>query len=203
MTDDRTAGAPSDVPPLLDAQAGRVLLAQARAAVAAAVGGPALVPPPWGPWSDLAAGSFVTLYREGLLRGCIGTVQDQRPLSVGVVANAVAAATRDPRFPPVVADELAAVVVEVSVLSPPRRMVVADRAEAAARLRPGTDGVMLRLAGRSAAYLPQVWAMFGDPDVFLAHLRVKAGLASEGWEADLQLDVFTVQEWSEHPPLVP
>lgn len=146
---------------------------------------------------DAPAACFVTLTREGKLRGCIGSIEAWRPLREDLAGNAVAAALRDPRFPPLTAADLPAVRIEVSILSPPEPLDAASEAEAAAALRPGVDGVVLRAGSRRGTFLPQVWEQLPDPGTFLAHLRLKAGLHSDRWDDDIRLETYTVSAWHE------
>ncbi len=213
----------------LPAGAGPVLLTIARQSITAALddqGGPRRWArrgpsqsgpnahggrPARGAWLDEPGATFVTLTASdgsgpersgpGRLRGCIGTLEPRRPLRADVAANAVAAATRDRRFPPVTADELPRIAIEVSVLSPAVPLLVADEADARARLRPGVDGVVLACGGRRATFLPQVWAKLPEPGDFLAHLRAKAGLPQDFWSDDITLSTYTVTEFHDpdHP----
>ena len=158
-------------------------------------------------WLDAPGASFVTLTSGrapgGALRGCIGSLEARRPLREDVEANAVAAALHDPRFAPLTARELDETVVEVSVLSAPAALPVADEAELLARLRPGVDGVVLSACGRRATFLPQVWEQLPDPADFLAHLRRKAGLPAGHWERDLTIETYTVTAWQETEAGIP
>ncbi|MBZ5529500.1 MAG: AmmeMemoRadiSam system protein A, partial [Acidobacteriia bacterium] len=86
------------------------------------------------PWLAEQGACFVTLTRHGELRGCIGTLEAHRPLLHDVKANAVAAAFRDPRFPPLTSDELPHIAVEVSLLTPPEPMEFRDEQHALAHL---------------------------------------------------------------------
>jgi AmmeMemoRadiSam system protein B/AmmeMemoRadiSam system protein A len=161
--------------PQFTPEQGRALLDIARASIAAAFNNTAM------PSGDLAwlrrrQASFVTLTREGALRGCIGSLQPYRPLFDDVAANARAAAFSDPRFPKLTADEFSHVDVEVSLLAVPRRLVFADHAELIAQLMPGEDGIVLECEGRRSTFLPQVWGSIPDPEQFIAQLKAKAGL---------------------------
>ena len=155
-------------------------------------------------WLDAPGASFVTLTSGrapgGALRGCIGSLEARRPLREDVEANAVAAALHDPRFAPLSARELDDTVVEVSVVSAPAALPVADEAELLARLRPGVDGVVLSACGRRATFLPQVWEQLPDPADFLAHLRRKAGLPADYWGRDVVVETYTVTAWQEAAP---
>lgn len=141
--------------------------------------------------------TFVTLRSGSDLRGCIGSLEATRPLVEDVRANAVAAATRDPRFERVTAGELPGLRIEVSLLGRQSRLEVADEAEAAAVLRPRVDGVVLRFGDHRATFLPQVWHQLPSPRRFLLHLKRKAGLADEFWHADIELSRYGVVKWAE------
>ena len=188
----------------LPTDAGLILLPLARSAIAHRLGldHPAVVER--AAWLEEPGASFVTLTSGrlpgGPLRGCIGTLQAHRPLRDDVEANAVAAATRDPRFPPLSRAELEDAIVEVSVLSAPTALPVADEAELLARLRPGVDGVILSDAGHRATFLPQVWEQLPDPADFLARLRRKAGLPADYWGRDVVVETYTVTAWQEAAP---
>ena len=179
----------------LDAR-GPTLLAIARGSIAAALGAGAM-PAVDDEWLRERAATFVTLRLAGALRGCIGSIDPRRALREDVAANAQGAAFRDPRFPPVTAESLAALEIEVSLLSPRTALAVASESEALAALRPGIDGVYLEYAQASATYLPQVWDSIPDPLVFLSELRRKAGLEPRFWHRDLRLSRYRVVKFSE------
>ena len=120
--------------------------------------------------------AFVTLRRNGQLRGCIGSPVARRPLAIDVVEHAFNAAFRDPRFPKLHLLELAALELSVSVLTPPEPMRFADEADLLAQLRPGVDGLIIEDAGRRSLYLPAVWQEIRDKRQFLGTLKLKAGL---------------------------
>lgn len=181
-----------------DARLGAALLGSARAAIASALGAaPVAFVRPAHPALDEHGASFVTLERENRLRGCIGTLDAHRTLDEDVRANAVAAALRDPRFPPLRAGELASTRIEVSVLGAAQPLPVADEADALARLRPFEDGLILAWRERRATFLPQVWDALPRPRDFLRELRRKAGLSPEFWAADLRLSRYRVAKWTE------
>lgn len=140
---------------------------------------------------------FVTLTRDGRLRGCIGSLEAWRPLAEDLRENALAAAFRDPRFAPVSQEEWPRIRIEVSVLEAPRPLPVANEAEALAQLVPGRDGVILRHGRHCATFLPQVWDSLPEPRTFLGELKRKAGLAPDFWAADLELAVYAVHKWKE------
>ena len=142
----------------------------------------------------------MTLHLEDDLRGCIGSIDPRRPLGEDVASNARAAAFSDPRFEPLTAVEFEAVSLEVSVLSPRVPLFVASEVEAAARLRPGVDGVYLEFQGLAATFLPQVWESLPDPADFLAALRQKARLPARFWDPAIRLSRYTVEKFGDGYP---
>lgn len=122
--------------------------------------------------------AFVTLKeKNGALRGCIGSIQATTALHRSVVQNAVAAATKDPRFLPVTPAELQHLDVEVTVLSP------LEPISSSTEIEIGRHGVYLEAAGRSSVFLPQVPVEQGwDLPTYLRQLALKAGLPSDGWQ---------------------
>ena len=171
---------------------GNALLVSARNAIAAHFG---LPPDPVTPPPELAepGASFVTLTQNGRLRGCIGSLEAQRPLATDVAENAFAAAFRDPRFPPLSQEELARTRVEVSLLTPAKPFPVSGEEDALARLQPGIDGLILSFGRQRATFLPQVWAQLPDADDFVAALLHKAGLGEGFWAEDLTLARYEVR----------
>lgn len=192
-----------DVAKPLPDEAGPVLLALARNAVTDALDGHKPRKADLAePWASGHFGTFVTLTQAGPdghhdLRGCIGTLSDSRSLTESVPSNALTAAFRDPRFPPLSATELADTRFEVSVLSAAEPMDVHSEAEALAALRPGIDGVILSDGRHSATFLPQVWEELPDPKEFLAHLKAKAGIPVRHWGPNTRLQRYTVQAFVE------
>jgi AmmeMemoRadiSam system protein A len=122
------------------------------------------------PVFERACGTFVTLKKEGLLRGCIGSLSSDVPLKENVRQNALHAAFHDPRFTPLGADEFPLIEIEVSVLTPPSELPYDGPDDLLERLRPESDGVILRKGGASATFLPQVWKQLPRREDFLSHL---------------------------------
>ena len=142
--------------------------------------------------------SFVTLTMDGNLRGCIGALQASQPLALDVQEHAVAAATEDYRFRPVSSQELSALVIEISCLSPSRELDYASSSDLLAKLRPGVDGVVLRRGFQRATFLPQVWEKISDPADFLTQLCFKMGVNGDLWKKEhLQVQVYQVEEFHE------
>ena len=179
-----------------DADKGATLLKLARSEIAAKLGHEADAPIQ-ASWLAEPGASFVTLTRQGELRGCIGTLEAHRPLGLDVRENAVAAAFRDPRFMPLTLAEFEEIRVEVSLLSPAEPLAVASEADVLANLRPGIDGVVFEYGHYRSTFLPQVWEQLPDPAEFLAHLKRKAGLAADFWADQVRLSRYTVTKWKE------
>jgi hypothetical protein len=149
------------------------------------------------PWLREKRATFVTLTQDGRLRGCIGSLQPTRALGADVVANAANAALADRRFSPLKAAELAAIEMEVSLLSAPTLVQFADADELIGQLRPEIDGVILAADGRRGTYLPQVWESIPHPVQFLASLKQKAGIPAETRLTRCQVWRYQVRKWAE------
>lgn len=186
---------------------GRALLALARNAIGERFGRPPR-PVEALPQLDERGAVFVTLSKDGALRGCIGSLEAQRSLREDVGANAVAAAFGDPRFPPLSAEEFEGtdggerVRIEVSLLGAAEPIDAGDgkgtdEAAALARLRPRVDGVILSYGNRRATFLPQVWDALPDPARFMAQLKMKAGLPPDFWDERIRLARYEVRKWKE------
>lgn len=188
--------------PASDPRAGTVLLGLARGAIASRGSRPPRSPDD-PDWLDDPGAAFVTLTERGRLRGCIGSIEPHRTLREDVLHNACAAAFHDPRFPPVAAQEVPRVRIEVSVLSPMSPVECCSRTELLARLHPGVDGVVLSWHGHRGVFLPQVWEQLPDPEDFVEHLLHKAGLPVSFWDLELCVARFTVSSWQEQEPAVP
>lgn len=177
---------------------GKILLQFARAEIAQALGLKADIALPHGAgWLAAQGASFVTLMKQGELRGCIGTLEAHRPLLEDVRKNARAAAFEDPRFFPLRREEFADISVEVSLLSAPEPFAVETEAEALSALRPHRDGVVLEYGWHRATFLPQVWEQLPEPRKFLQQLKRKAGLPADFWADNLLLFRYDVQKWKE------
>jgi AmmeMemoRadiSam system protein A len=188
----------------LTEEQGKALLWLARETIARQLGKEPREPEP-----DIAAclrdqalqekrGTFVTLKEHGELRGCIGTLVGIDPIVEGVKRNALHAAFDDSRFSPVEEEELAAIEVEVSILTEPTPLIYATPEELLARLQAGVDGVIIRKGGQGATFLPQVWEQLPAPEDFLCHLCRKGGLPAEVWRSGtLEVLTYRVQYFEE------
>jgi AmmeMemoRadiSam system protein A len=138
------------------------------------------------------AGVFVTLRERGELRGCIGHTRADLPLYQTVQQMAVAAATSDPRFPSLTPEGLANVTVEVSLLSPFRRLTDVTQVEV------GVHGLMIYKGNQRGILLPQVPVEQGwDREEYLENLCLKAGLPGGCWQEGATLYTFTAVVFGE------
>jgi AmmeMemoRadiSam system protein A len=169
-----------------------LLLKLARLAIEAHVSGRDLQSIPAWPAITRSAGAFVTLTRDGELRGCIGYPDADRPLVEVVVGCAAAAASRDPRFEPLSLLELTEIQIEISVLGP--LLPVRDPAE----ILIGRDGLVVELGRRRGLLLPQVasereWTAA----TFLTQTCLKAGLSPDAWQSGAQVFRFEADVFGE------
>lgn len=138
--------------------------------------------------------TFVTLKIDGLLRGCIGTLEAVRPLAMDVYYNAYAAAFTDPRFPPLERKELGQLNLSLSLLSTLEPMHCSSKEKLIDRLQPGIDGLLIEADHlHRSTFLPVVWEDLPDPEVFLRQLWRKAGLAPDYWSDSLCIYRYTTE----------
>ena len=128
---------------------------------------------------------------------CIGSIEADRPLLDDLRVNALAAAFRDPRFPPLEPEELDELTIEVSVLSRKVPLGVASEADLISSLRPGVDGLLLEVGRHRATFLPSVWKQLSAPEIFVRELKRKAGLPIDYWSEDLRLWRYTTTAYAE------
>jgi MEMO1 family protein len=140
--------------------------------------------------------SFVTLERDGALRGCIGSPAPRATLARDVAKNAVAAGFGDPRFSPLTASELDELTISISVLSPATPFDCADEDELIGRLHPRRDGLILRERGASALFLPSVWSALPDRRAFVQQLKRKMGRAPNYWSDPMRAWRFTTESFA-------
>ncbi|MEI6277844.1 MAG: AmmeMemoRadiSam system protein B [Verrucomicrobiae bacterium] len=143
-------------------------------------------------------GCFVTLTAHGQLRGCIGNILPLEPLYRAIVANAQNAALHDPRFDPVQPGELDQIEIEISVLTEPVPLSFHSPDDLLSKLRPHRDGVVLKIGGRMATYLPQVWSQIPNKEAFLDSLSQKAGCDRSAWRnPGTEVLVYQVESFGE------
>ena len=141
-----------------------------------------------------ASGVFVTIKRRGELRGCLGTLQCHRGLAGEVIRCAADAASEDPRFPPVSADEVPELAVEVSVLGPLEPIDPRDPDAIVI----GRHGLVAERGLRRGLLLPQVATEWGwTVEQFLRQTCLKAGLEPDAWQRDARLSRFEAEVFGE------
>ncbi|GAA1800306.1 AmmeMemoRadiSam system protein A [Luedemannella flava] len=203
---DSRRSAPADVPAAdggLSATEGRFLARCAARAVGAALSGsPRDGRPPQSAALRRLGASFVSLHRDGELRGCIGSLRPVRPLYLDATANAVRA-MRDPRLPPVTAAEWPRLDVSVSVLSPLAPLAVADLPALLAALRPRVDGLVISVGARQATFLPVVWEKLREPAAFVAQLLAKGGWPAGQLPEGAAVSRYTAPEFHDPAPRSP
>jgi hypothetical protein len=149
-------------------------------------------------WLRQAGATFVTLKKNGQLRGCVGSLRAARALAEDVAHNALGAAFHDPRFPALAGDEWPQCSVEVSLLSAPKPLLFADEDDLVAQIRPGEDGLILEAQGRRGTFLPQVWESLPHTRAFLNELVRKAGLPADTRLARCKLYRYRVVKFDGH-----
>ncbi len=132
---------------------------------------------------------FVTLMKNGQLRGCIGRLQAFQPLYLDIIQNAVAAAIEDPRFSPVGEAELPLIKIEVSVLTNPIPLPYKNAQDLIKKIRPKKDGLIIKKGSYQATFLPSVWEELPKKEDFLSQLCLKAGLSENEWTLGCSIKV--------------
>ena len=184
---------------LLTDHEGALALKSARAAVEYLIANRPKPEMKFTPVFNEKRGVFVTLTKEGCLRGCIGFPYPVIQLGTAIEQTAVAAASEDPRFPAITRNELPAIQVEVTVLTPPIPLTCPpdDRPN---HVEPGRHGLIVRGMGTSGLLLPQVCTDYNwDAREFLDQTCVKAGLPPHLWHnKSVEVLTFEGQIFSEH-----
>lgn len=141
--------------------------------------------------------TFITLTQQGQLRGCIGSLLPQRTLIEDVHHNAKAAAFSDPRFSPLMQEELVQTRIEISVLSIPEELPYTDADDLKSKIRPMIDGVILKKGIYQATFLPQVWEQLPDFETFFGHLCMKAGMKTACLGEHPQIFIYQAEKFKE------
>lgn len=151
-----------------------------------------------GPMLLADGASFVTLSKEGHLRGCIGSLEASQSLAQDVQERAIQAAFEDPRFPAVQTSELPFIKLEISHVSPAKPLPYEKPADLPKLLKPYRDGVILKSGYRRATFLPQVWEQLPKPEDFLSHLCQKMGMPGNYWQTTLmEVFIYSVEAFEE------
>jgi len=167
------------------------LLRIAHQSIEAAVADEEFTPEAVGAHLQELRGAFTTIHVNGQLHGCVGYILPTLPLYLTVAETAASAATRDPRFPPLMLEETADVKVEISVLSKPFPI----RPE---EIEPGKHGLLISDGGRRGLLLPQVAPEHGwDAEQFQTHTCLKARLPADAWRRGARVEGFTAEIFGE------
>lgn len=143
------------------------------------------------------AASFVTLYLEGKLAGCIGSLEATRPLVEDVAENAYSAAFSDYRFAGIGKNDLQQLSLEIALLSPLQRVEVVSEAELQRQLTVNKHGLLIEMSVHRATFLPKVWKTLPDKKDFLEQLKLKAGLSRDFWSDKIECYLYTAESFSD------
>jgi len=147
---------------------------------------------------EVKRGCFVTLKKNGQLRGCIGSILPEQSIARCVVDNTINAAVNDYRFNRVEETELSSIDIEVSLLTVPEPLPHKDPQDLLQKLAPRKHGVILKKGMHSATFLPQVWDELSDKQEFLRHLCLKGGMSLDCWkDSETQILVYEAEVFTE------
>lgn len=138
--------------------------------------------------------SFVTLEKNGELRGCIGSVLPTISIAQDVSDNAYAAALSDKRFPPVSAEELPLIKLKISLLSNFYEIKYQNERDLLSKIKEQQDGVIIRDGNRQGVFLPSVWEQIPEKEEFFKQLKIKAGMNPNYWNNRIKVYRFRTVE---------
>lgn len=138
--------------------------------------------------------SFVSIYQDNILRGCVGRLKVNHPLIQDVVENAFNAAFNDDRFDPIEEHELKGLKIRISILSEPELIKTTSESKILESLQP-TMGLILQHQEAMATFLPIVWESIDNPVDFLGELKRKAGLPRDFWSKDIKIYHYSTEEF--------
>ena len=142
--------------------------------------------------------TFVTLFKNGELRGCIGQILPKFPLYGDVINNTLSAAFSDTRFPQLKYNELKILKIEISVLTIPKRIIYDDIADLLSKIKVGKHGIILQSGYFQSTFLPDVWKELPKIEDFLTNLSLKAGLAPNAWkDPETEFFYYTTESFEE------
>ncbi|MFZ3073264.1 MAG: AmmeMemoRadiSam system protein A [Thermodesulfobacteriota bacterium] len=174
----------------------KILLSTARASIEAHLAHkPAPVPDVKSPALLGKNGAFVSLHAKGRLRGCIGIFLSEGPLYETISEMAISAATKDDRFSPVTKEELTGIEIEISALTPLRK--ISDVKE----IEVGRHGIYIIKGSKRGVLLPQVATEYGfDRETFLDQTCIKAGLKPGSWKDGADIYIFEAEIFKDENP---
>ena len=174
-----------------------ILFNVAEEAIKAELEHKAIPSPPLNDYSDALTANrccFVTLMLHNELRGCIGALEPYQPLLNDVSEHAIAAAFKDPRFPPLKEEEYQHIVIEISVLDTPSFITFTDEKNLLDQISEGEDGLILEDGSYRGTFLPSVWENLPNKNDFWQQLKQKAGLSLDHWSNTLTVQRYGVQK---------
>ena len=133
------------------------------------------------------AATFITLNINHQLRGCIGTLTAYQPLVNDIAEHAFAAAFQDSRFPPVSQQEESLLEIHISILTPAEPVEFLSEEDLINKIQPGIDGLILEHGAHKGTFLPSVWESLPEPEKFIEHLKLKAGLPKKFWDKNIKI----------------
>lgn len=145
--------------------------------------------------------SFVTIYLNDELRGCVGSVVPTRSLLDDIIYNAKAAAFEDERFSPLMTSEYLRATIELSLLTPPKELSYSTMDDIKEQVNCTEDGLIISLGDKQAAFLPQIWSQLKKFEDFFSHLLQEAGLQASDLSAHPQVFTFQVEKQRDAPIL--
>ena len=135
-------------------------------------------------------GTFVTLWKNNKLRGCIGNLENEKPIYQSVMDNCLASALFDTRFTPLKYDELNDIKIEISILSELKKLPDFTSSDSFLEyLDKYKPGLLIKKGGYQATFLPQVWDNLTSAESFISHLCEKAGLDKDEWK-NMKLEIY-------------
>jgi len=135
-------------------------------------------------------GTFVTLWKNNKLRGCIGNLENEKPIYQSIMDNCLASALFDTRFTPLKYNELNDIKIEISILSELKKLPDFTSSDSFIKfLDKYKPGLLIKKGGYQATFLPQVWEDLTSTESFISHLCEKAGLDKDEWK-NMKLEVY-------------
>jgi|SRR5680860_478474 len=144
-------------------------------------------------------GTFVTLWKNNELRGCIGNLESEKSIYQSVIDNCLASALLDPRFTALKSDELNNIKIEISILSELKKFPnFTDHDSFLKYLNKYKPGLLIKKGAYQATFLPQVWEDLNSAELFISHLCEKAGLEKDEWKKmDLEIYQYSAEVFKE------
>ena len=142
--------------------------------------------------------SFVTIEKNGELRGCVGTIIPYQAVALDIANSAYRAALADGRFDKISHEELGSLSLSISLLTNLERIRYADEADLLAQIEQNVDGIVIREGDRQGLFLPSVWKEFETKKEFLDALKLKTGLSPSYWSNRIHVYRFKTVEIKEN-----